>query len=102
MCILDILALALLGIGFLLLVQGLSLATLRLAPVFPPARRLLAAIPHETTDELLFPELKAPLWTRLLICAPAVLWLVMAAFGIWIIAKGGFPQQNLLYQIFFR
>jgi len=95
-------ALVVLGIAFMLIAQGIMMALLRLAPVWPPVGRLVARVAHNPDGTPLFSTPVTTKWGRILIAWPAILWLGMAAIGVWILAADGFLQQNLIYQFFIR
>jgi hypothetical protein len=94
--------LVVLGIAFMLIVQGILMALVRLAPVWPPAGRLIDGATHNPEGTPLFPTPITSTWGRILIAWPAVLWLGMSAIGVWILARDGFLPQNLIYQLFIR
>ena len=100
--IIDLLALFTLGFSFLFIAQGVALAILRLAPVFPLAGRIVNFAAGRPASNPFFPILKRPVWHLILVSWPAVLWLAMAAMGVGILFKYGFLEQNLWYLLISR
>ena len=102
LALMDIATLTILGIAFLLIAQGLAMALVRLAPIWPPAGRLVARVAHNPDGSILFSTPVTTTWGRILIAWPAIVWVGTAALGVWLLARGGFLSQNLIYQFFFR
>ncbi len=97
-----VVSLAFLGIAFMMMAQGLTAALVRIAAVWPSAGRLVGLVAHNPDGSLLFPQTEMPLWRRILIALPALLWLGMAGIGVWLLATKGFLAQNLIYQLLLR
>jgi len=86
-----------LGIGFLLMIHGFAMATIRAAVISEPARHLVTRISGGTFQVGGPPRSQLKAGFMLLHLLPTAAWLAMGIFGTWFILSRGFLQQNLIF-----
>jgi hypothetical protein len=91
-----------LGIACYFIVFGSLMALLRLSIINLPVAQAIGAMIGLPKGKYLFEPISGPLWRKILVTWPAILWIGMACFGMWLLLRNGFLAQNLLYGIFFK
>jgi hypothetical protein len=94
--------LLLLGFACFVIAFGLLKAGSYISALYPPVRRFFFAVAGTVDEMHLVKKSTLPLWRKIFSSVLVLFWLGTVGFGIWLLLRIGFLQQNLIYLLFFR
>jgi hypothetical protein len=86
-----------LGVHLYMIMHGLFFATVCLAPIWYPAKKLIFLISGLRQEEIPFLTTEHKTWQKIFQFVLSLPWLVMAGFGFWLLFEKGFLNLNLIY-----
>jgi hypothetical protein len=93
-------ALIFLGFGFFVIFIGAEMTCIRLAMISSPIGRFVGRIILLQPGEPIFPSVVIPVWRKIILMIPLLVYVPMIIIGLWILLQNGFMHQNIIYLIF--
>jgi hypothetical protein len=91
-----------LGMACYFIVFGFLMTLLQLSTIYHPDAQLVRVMSGLPKGKYLFEPISVPLWKKILVACPTIIWMGYACFGMWLLFRTGFLAQNLIYILFFK